>query len=497
LFLSPRGDDPRLLSRSSFQFLLQQELEILEALLGDPGLANLRKKTSEHPAVIRYDLVRRYLTEPAGETFRYPDEGEDVLTIGGLLLDSMTINTSETPQQIVAAIDDEVLNQLRKRASDPEQFQDQMVAFKCWNLFRQSGRSGRLVEQDGMPDIALDLDNQPNQWIECKRIRLGTQTTRGRRIIKNANEQIKRANPNGAGAVYVFIERPEHRAVLDDSFPTEIREFINEVDRELGSGHSRSVAAVIVSWDDYMLLGDFPNPVSYFLRHRSVVRTHGEPRQALILPPDILNVGRTVGLRINWSKSTREASSDLPKSIRHKHITATELFRNECELPGYVRAEHAIQAMQNPDMISAYEIGVGAKFMLVTKLITTAKTPFTLLLIANDRDGQLDILLGLRCYPDITKVSESTPYDLFIEFLEKNGFPVRVGEQRGLFIPAAVVQIDKDDPSQVLSAENFNRPFTLCGNIRVRDGVPRVVDVAWAFAIDKEKYDSEVQRHKR
>jgi hypothetical protein len=104
----------------------------MERLLDDPKLASLRASMPEHPAVCRYDIIARYLegTLP----FKYPNESDLVLTIGSAILDAMALNSAETAEAILKTVTDpEVIRQLRRRASDPEQFFDQLTAFRCWS----------------------------------------------------------------------------------------------------------------------------------------------------------------------------------------------------------------------------------------------------------------------------------------------------------------------------------------------------------------------------
>jgi hypothetical protein len=377
------------LTPTSFSSYLEREMEIIERLLDDPKLASLRAYMPQHPAVSRFDEITRYLEGKL--PFRYPDESDRVLTIGSVLLDAMALGSTETAEATLKAITDpEVIRQLRLRASDPEQFFDQMTAFRCWSLLRGTDYEPRLVEQEGMPDIAVPIKGT-EQWIECKRLRLGTGVSRARKVIQAANTQIKRADPDGAGALYVFVERPQHRIVFDDAVPTEVAAIASEVERELGSASSRSVAAVIVGWDDYSLLGDFPSPTSYFFRRRSLVRTHSSPRRGLAFPTSALELNRTIGLQLRWKGQS--ASQPPLEKLRVGDFTVTEVFRRECELPGYVRAVHAAAALEAPDKFVSYRAGE-VDVILATKSVTFSARPYTLIAFAAIVKGLKQILLA-------------------------------------------------------------------------------------------------------
>ena len=187
-----------------------------------------------------------------------------------------------------------------------------MAAITVWNLLRAAGLAPRLVEKEGLPDIAVPDSSGTPEWIEVKRIRRGSSPTRARKVIKKANSQIKRADTDGVGAVFMLIERPQQRVVFDDALPAEVKLYVDEAERELGSGYSRSVHAVAIAWDDYMLIGDFPEPTWYVHRRRTVVREHRTPRRALRLPRTALEVGRTVALPIIWAASAGTARPLAP-----------------------------------------------------------------------------------------------------------------------------------------------------------------------------------------
>ena len=479
------------IAQTSFGSYLKREIEIMERLLDDPKLASLRASMPQHPAVSRHDIIARYLegTLP----FKYPNEGDLVLTIGSAILDAMALDSAESAEAILKTVTDpEVIRQLRQRASDPEQFVDQLTAFRCWNLLRGTGYEPRLVEQEGMPDIAVSVAGA-EEWIECKRLRLGTGVSRVRKVIQAANTQIKRADPGGAGAVYIFVERPQHRIVFDDSVPAEVEVVAKEVERELGSGASRSVGAVIVGWDDYLLLGDFPSPTSYFCR-RSFVRTHRSPRRALALSPSKLELGRTIYFRLRWEG---QSGSQMPlEKFRIGDFTITQLFRQECELPGYVRAVHAAAALETPDKFVSFRAGK-IDVILATKRITLGAPPYTLIVLAAMLNGLKQILLGFRFYRDDKEPDpQESAYGIFLSFLERYGLPVTVGSQTGLLIPTAVMTLPADGRIEVAHT-NQSDDALLSSFFRIRDGVPRIADVAWAFAISKARYNSDFTKHRR
>ena len=276
-------------------------------------------------------------------------------------------------------------------------------------------------------------------------------------MIKKANSQIKRADTDGVGAVFMLIERPQQRVVFDDALPVEVKLYVDEVERELGSGYSRSVGAVAIAWDDYMLIGDFPEPTWYVHRRRTVVREHRAPRRALRLPRTALEVGRTVALPIIWSASAGSARPLPP--IRIENVLVTPVFRQECELPGHVRSVHAVAALREPDALVEYKLA-GSTLLLATKWIPVPKRSFNLLLMGRVRKaGTIELTLGFRVYGDRgSGESAAHPVDVFMELLRRYGLPVSVGEQSGLLIPQATVELSTAGASQLIcvSATEIN-----------------------------------------
>lgn len=475
---------------------LERELCLIELLLDDIGLGILRKRSASHPAVRRYDTIRAFIDNNAH--VNYPDEMDLVLQVGSTLLDALRPGTS--PEETIGAIDDqEVLQQLRLRVLDPQQFNDQFAALSCWDLLHTNGICANLVEKNGMPDICITLSDNGKEWVEVKRIRTGTDPQRARHVIQKANSQLKRADAKGAGSVYLSIERPQKTLAFDDSIPQEIQSYVSEVNRELGCGCSKSVHTVIVAWDDYLLFADSPESTCYYVRRRSVVLNHRAPRQTSKVPAHAFNLSRIVALplKVNWSGGVEDKRRLT--AIKAGNITVTELFRTECERPGYVRATHALGALQNPDSVARYELG-DAAMILVTRKITLARHPYTLLLIVSAPDTErLDIILGYRLYTADLATPSSHPFDLFMAFLQRYGCPVTAGGYHGLLIPNVVVSGSQGDDTQIVRADppTGEEAGFVFAKIKLLSTMPPKVHVNWAFGILMQRYKRDLKKQLR
>jgi hypothetical protein len=482
----------------SVELLLEQERRLLEFLLDDLGLASLRARAPAHPAVVQHEMITGFLTKSHG--LHYPNEIVQVLEIGRALLDSMSLGHNVSLESIVEAIDDpEVLRQLRLRVADPGQFADQMATFTCWNLLRANGFQPRLVEKVGLPDIVLPLASGSQEWMECKRIRLGSGPGRVRKVIGKGNKQIKRAEPDGVGAIYLFVERPQQRLVFDDTVPDTVQTYILEVERELRSGYSRSVAAVVIGWDDYMILGAPPELTLYFLRRRSAVLRHRAPRRQLTLPGHALALERTIFLGITTPSGSTERRGHL-EPIRSKNFTVTQQFREVCELPGDVRSVQAIEAMRQPDRLATYDLGNNMSIVLATKWIGVAAEPYMMLLFAVIREvDEMEIHLGFRLYPNGHELTKEThPFDALMQFLARYGLAVRVANQEGLLLARAQVTLPaKGDEELVKVRAEPEENLIVSAAIRIQNTTPQIADVAWAFAISVKRYRADLARHRR
>jgi hypothetical protein len=252
------------------------------------------------------------------------------------------------------------------------------------------------------------------------------------------------------------------------------------------------------SWDDYLLLGTPPERTNYYLRRRSVLLEHRAPRRPSNLPRQTLELGRTVALPIMWSGAMLSQMRLAP--IRAGSITVTEQFRQKCELTGDVRSVHAIEALQRPSAVVNYQLGE-VTILLVTRRVTLASHPYTLLVIASVRDmNQTDILLGFRIYDgdDSDLANNPHPFDVFMVLLKRYGVSVEVGNHHGLFIPRANVEIPPGGVQQLVRGQMPKEEHILVhALIKVRDTTPGTADVAWAFAILIGRYRSDIRRHKR
>jgi hypothetical protein len=191
----------------------------------------------------------------------------------------------------------EALRQIRSRLASPDEFEDQFAVIRCWSLLHAKGAIARLVERAGFPDLHMEVPS--DLWIEVKRLRLGTRPARVRDVISKANRQLKNAAPKASGLVYLQVTRVVSASLLSDQVPLEVQACINEVYRELRSGHSKGVGRVAIAWDDMAILGEPPALTKIVLRRRTVVLDHPAPLNGPVVEFGSSD-GRTVDFNIRW-----------------------------------------------------------------------------------------------------------------------------------------------------------------------------------------------------
>jgi hypothetical protein len=484
----------------------EQELQALEILFADRGLEKLRTQAPDHPAVTRYDFVKAYSDD--APTLQYPDEYQTVVKLGSILLDRLALDARPLNQDFWTSIADQSSQkEIRARLLDPTQFEVQLSVLNCWSLLRSRGFNAELLEVMGFPDLLVNRGLPTETWLEVKHIQPSTNPPHVRRVIVKANRQIKKATSEGVGIVFLYLERSKQRAVLDDAVPADVQLYLSQVEREIASGSSRSVAQVIVAWDDYMMIGDPPQPTAYFFRRVTRVLEHPNPRKTPTFPLEALQLGRTLVTSVNWRRST---STGLPKlqpitaegTTKEKRIVVTQLFRQESELIDHIRAVHAVTALRNADGLERFDLSDEASnlsVILAAHHVTLGRHPYTLLVLGTENDSEIiEIALGFRIYDAETEKSALwlRPLDAFLHLLKSYGAPIRIGNLTELWIPKTRIELPADGKFVEVQLQP-NEPFILNAISKVNNTKPKTVDVAWAFAIRSHEYRRNLRRYQK
>jgi hypothetical protein len=280
--------------------LLQELLRSLDELFDDEGLVKLRQARPKHAAIPLYDHIVTYLRR--GQ-IPFHEESTRVASIMTLSFDRSTWASPSRAGTVLDEIPDSAARSYTARTvRDVKKYDDLMAELHAWGWLRAHGFDAQLREGKS-PDIFVRAPVE--FWAEVKRVSTNDNPNRIRAVIKHASDQIKSVTPTDAGVLFVHIRRDglpvELSPTVDDDIPADMQPFITEAKRQIGAQQSRSVALVIVTWDDSAMRdGREDGYRLYMARRRSLALEHKFPRSKLAVTPDSLLIGATVILNIRY-----------------------------------------------------------------------------------------------------------------------------------------------------------------------------------------------------
>lgn len=285
----------------NFISLLKSQISVLEHLF-PPGWFRQPAATS-HPAYQKWKLCQELLTR-GGKIGIH--ETDLLPQLARVFLDTsiiVTITKGDFQKYEAGSIrfygDENVQKKLRTRVCYPNKFEDIMVelSYAAWNL--QRGNAVEPLETDG-PDFLIksSLLELP-LYVECKHLRSGTRN-RLQKEVRDANSQLKRVGTSSYGiAVFDVSDLIGVLRVDNDTLPPRLNEITAIIQNSLHAGKNRSIGAVLLIWDDYMLLGQPPDRTMVAFRRRGLVVPHSQPHKQI--PPHVpLFEGFTVEFRLHW-----------------------------------------------------------------------------------------------------------------------------------------------------------------------------------------------------
>jgi hypothetical protein len=232
---------------------------------------------------------------------------------------------------------------VRSRTVDPQQFEDVILELVSLGLLRTNGVTAEAVEAEGAPDIDIGFPN-PTKG-EVKHIRAGSSLSAVSSHLKKANRQVRNAGLEQAGVVFMHISRTGGRAQLDDRVPSDVRGYVNEVQRLLHRGQLRSLNVVVVSWVEYFVMANRLPRALFVPQRRTLIVNHPEPRTNLTVSVSDLTLDRALE---QWVSYPPTGGPDL-NSIRYGGIDIGGSFRAQNELRHGIRPEHVAEVVAEPD----------------------------------------------------------------------------------------------------------------------------------------------------
>lgn len=198
---------------------------------------------------------------------------------------------------------------IRSRLPHPEHYEATISELAYWGWLKARGLSPCLMEEEGKPDLLVGHDQTGDPvFCDVKAILPDTHPKRVEKVIKKANEQIKNvAGETTKGFCLIRIVSPVVRLpVISDTgqgnlwlkpeqgnrnpsgVPYEIAEFYDRAAKLLSSQNCRSVAKVVLTWEEQLVIGNIPGWVTIHGVRNSCQVDHANARQNITLDVDLL-----------------------------------------------------------------------------------------------------------------------------------------------------------------------------------------------------------------
>jgi hypothetical protein len=298
-------------STLEFEQEIQTQIESLDAMFGDPGLTALRTKSPLHPAVIRRETLSAFLP-------RRPRPFEELLTIaaelGGTMIDrQFWMPDPRTPDYWGFISHEAAARRISQNLADPLKYNETLAEVRTWAGLRQNGLDVELVHEHGQPDLVIARGSPAEIRAEVKFVHTDTSDRGVIGAVEKANKQLRGASSGAAGVAYVHLDRRHSVRTLpatpakadaarlpsgEDPPPTDVVHRIGLIERALDGERYKSVGVAIVTWEDHVYIGDWPGPVTYFVRRQSVFRRHRNMRPLAPIDEDAFRPGGWFATRI-------------------------------------------------------------------------------------------------------------------------------------------------------------------------------------------------------
>lgn len=178
-------------------------------------------------------------------------------------------------------------------------------------------------------------------------------------------------------------------------------------------------------------------------------------------------------------------------SIDAGNALITQAFRDQNEFSHGVRPSHVLEVLADPDGFSRVDVGDGYSILLATRKVDAGPYPYVLLVLAHERPGERPaITAGYRLLDNDPRKLLAIAGDPTLAFrflLDRFACPIRVGDQVGIFIPAAVVQQTAVGTAIVEGLGRTPESLSIEALIKVNHA-KRATEVQWAYALDTGAY---------
>ncbi|RTL56836.1 MAG: hypothetical protein EKK46_03980 [Rhodocyclaceae bacterium] len=209
---------------------------------------------------------------------------------------------------------------ITSRLPQADLYEATMSELMYWGWLRSKGFSPELADEDGAPDLLVgkDVDGNP-VYCEIKSLLPGSEPDAIQNALAKANRQIKKKGGDAAIGYCLFrvVEPVRHHPVIGnrnglailerskpdpavEEIPPQIQRYVDEIQRHLRSSSYRSVAQVVILWEEQEIVGNIPGCVSVCGYRKSISLDHEQARNRVKLEHngDLLPKA-TVGFNIN------------------------------------------------------------------------------------------------------------------------------------------------------------------------------------------------------
>jgi hypothetical protein len=378
-----------------------------------------------------YDLATNYLDRLPNVP--YGDRERVLQALASLQMDVVTWAAGDG--QGAASIEDLIPDEptrriVLSRLPDPEQYQHTLSELFCWGLLRGRGWSAEHVERAAYPDLRIAAPSQ-TVYAEVKTISVGSAPRRVGKIIEKANQQIKNADSNGSGLLYIVVQRVGGRARLDDRVPNDVAPYVDAAAQKLASNTCRSVGAVIILWDELRVTAG--RMLVFVWARTSRTLRHDRPRSTIAaeLLPD--SIGVTVAHGIIMPELPPSLQID-PFDTIAADVTVSDFLREVNELRSGLLPVHIAEIYKDPDSRTESMISSELTATLAARHVRRRSVDSVVLLVGLIYQGRPHVFNVLQLFGSLDQLSQwrYDPYSAFWQALSEYGIPVRVGDEVSL-----------------------------------------------------------------
>lgn len=481
-----------------------------ELMFDDPNLRELRGRDPTHAAVEGFDAAGQLLSEGDNLLAEHVDVQ---LLVSQQWMNMRTWGPQVSGDRFWGFLPDEATRaRTVSGLADSDQHQDTLAELFYWGWLEQQGLSAVRVEEEGVSDIVIRRGASDEVRVEVKRIRAGSDPLRVAEVIKKANKQIKKSDPQGGGVVFISLNVPMRRALPDEAAPNDVQRYVEAATRATRVNNS-SVGKVVLSWDDFMTHGEWPELTTLAVRRRSVVVDHANPLVSSRLSSEEVDIGMTLVTAFMFSPS--ESMNQTPEHLLEvlRGVTDEREGLGPCTVrmsehpPGGrprvmpFSKKHVESAFRAPDAVAIHAL-VG-KSAVVTKRVTTHKNDFLLVVHAGWLEQEQVWLIdgGYRLYDDEIALDrlQLDANEAFATVLQRYATRYDVGVARVWWMPEICLQLIGENPlypqnlaGQIATAcgcMNATQPGTMSAVIILTED-ERAVRIGGLYWIQATRYEA-------